>query len=1039
MSESILKALMQLFALITDIHEKDDLSSKERDIVESFLNRLINHELVVHYMKVFDEYLELHHMGETEKDSRKDRKRTTLNAMKIMGICQQINEELQQKQKVFVLLQLIEFIAYGEVITEKKLDFLQSVASAFNIDETEYLNCKSFIMAPIEDIPEKQRILLIDNYKSSKYQGIKHIYNEHLSGEIILLHISSTNTYAFRYLGEDNLYLNGQNILLNRTCIFDHGSTIRSSRINDVYYSDVAGKFLKESLKSKISIVAEDVVFKFKNSENGIQKFDFSEESGQLVGIIGGSGVGKSTLLNVLNGNLKPRSGKIFINGYDIYDDEEKKKLEGVIGFVPQDDLLMEELTVYQNLYYNAKLCFGNFPENKIEEIVEKALTDLDLYEIKDLTVGNPLKKFISGGQRKRLNIALELLREPSILFVDEPTSGLSSVDSEAVMDLLKEQVLKGKLLIVNIHQPSSDLYKMFDKVLFLDKGGYLIYYGNPSDAVVYFKTMSSHVHANEDQCVTCGNVNPEQILQIIEAKVVNEYGKLTYTRKTSPKKWFEFFQKNRKLKHEAKADKKKLPENYFSIPGLFKQFKIFFIRDILSKLTNKQYLLISFLEAPLLAFILGYFTKYIHGTIGNPNAYNFMENENLPAYLFMCVIVALFLGLTISAEEIIKDRKILQRESFLHLSRISYLNAKIIIMFALSAIQTISFILIGNLILEIKDMTLNYWLILFTTSCFANMLGLNISSAFNSVVTIYMVIIFILIPQLLLSGAIVKFDKLHKDIASLVYVPVIGDLMTSRWAYEALTVKQFKSNKFQKHFFDIDKEIKNANYNWSLLINGQLKPKLEFCERNLSNQNNSEKINNLKILRDEIAQLQMASNISFSYTDSLNIKSLNAHIIKETKDYLNDLEKHFRTKQLKAENNRDAKAEELIKTLAGKEKLLKLKQDYHNKRIEEMVTNSRGIYRITEAKGSLIRLTDPIYKDPESTIGRAHFYASIKRMFGKDFETMWFNITVIWFTTLVLYITLYYDLLRKLVTYFENIRIRRLSVICRKSKRTYC
>ncbi len=104
----------------------------------------------------------------------------------------------------------------------------------------------------------------------------------------------------------------------------------------------------------------------------------------------------------------------------------------------------------------------------------------MDLYEIRDLKVGNPLNKVISGGQRKRLNIALELIREPTILFADEPTSGLSSVDSEIVMNLLKEQTYRGKLVIINIHQPGSEIYKMFDKVMFIDKGGYQIFYGNP-------------------------------------------------------------------------------------------------------------------------------------------------------------------------------------------------------------------------------------------------------------------------------------------------------------------------------------------------------------------------------------------------------------------------------------------------------------------------------------------------------------------------------------------------------------------------------
>ena len=129
-------------------------------------------------------------------------------------------------------------------------------------------------------------------------------------------------------------------------------------------------------------------------------------------------------------------------------------------------------------------------------------------------------------------------------------------------------------------------------------------------------------------------------------------------------------------------------------------------------------------------------------------------------------------------------------------------------IMFLISAIQTISFILIGNFILEIKGMTLAYWIVLFTTSCLANMIGLNISSAFTSVITIYILIPFILIPQLLFSGVIVPFDKLHKNsMSSHEFVPLIGDLMATRWSYEALATEQFKNNRYEKNFFRYDME----------------------------------------------------------------------------------------------------------------------------------------------------------------------------------------------------------------------------------------
>ncbi|UCG26853.1 MAG: ATP-binding cassette domain-containing protein, partial [Bacteroidales bacterium] len=813
MSESILNALMQLFALIIDIHEDKEISSQEKEIVRLFLSRQLNTELTEKYMKIFNEYLKSYHESDIERDSIKDRKRTSLISMRILGICESINKELEQKQKIYLIIQLIEFISFGQRVTVKELEFLFSVASAFNIPDNEYRDLENFIFYPENEFPEKKRMLTINGKKKGTDPDIKHIYHRNLSGDILFLFIPSTNEYIFRYLGNEDLYLNGQNILPGQTNVFDLGSSIRNPNVDTLFFSDIAGKYSAAALESKISLKANNIEFRFRNSENGIQNFNFSEESGNLVGIIGGSGVGKSTLLNILNGNIKPGKGAVYINGYNIHDKNEKSELKGVIGFVPQDDLLIEELTVYENLWYNAKLCLDDFGKEKRDEIINQVLYDLDLYDIKDLKVGNILNKIISGGQRKRINIALELVREPSVLFIDEPTSGLSSVDSDVVMNLLKEQAYKGRLVIVNIHQPSSDIYKMFDRIVILDKGGYQVYYGNPTEAIVYFKSLSHHVNPYEDQCVKCGNINPDQILQIIEAKVVNEHGKLTRTRKVTPGEWFELFQKKFDIQQKVQPVKEKMPENNYKIPALFRQMRIFFSRDLLSKLSNRQNLLISLLEAPLLAVILGLFTKYFSDIHTSANGYLFRENVNLPAYLFMSAVVALFLGLNMSSGEIIRDRKILKRESFLNLSRFSYLNSKILVLFLLSAIQTISYVLAGNIILGIKGMTISYWLALFSTSCAANMLGLNISSGLSSIIATYILIPFLLIPQLLFSGVTVKFEDLHKVFRNPDYVPVIGDIMTLRWAYEALAVHQFRNNHYQKYLFDTEKEKRNAYY----------------------------------------------------------------------------------------------------------------------------------------------------------------------------------------------------------------------------------
>jgi len=1018
MSEQILKALMQLFAIIANVKD-DGVAGGARSVVHTYLKKHLNLQLQEMYLKIFDEYVALYHEGTNNDEA--SRKRTSVNSVRLLKICKQINENLQQEQKILVLIQLLEFIHKSEEITDIEKDFTETVADAFKIPETEYRLLSTLAFDEVSFSFEQDEYLQISGNTSEKNNGL--LYIESFLGTIHFISIASTNMFVFKYVGNANLYLNGNVIQPDESYVFDKGSSIRSQRHKPIYYSDIVSYFLHSSISNNIVYTAKDVEFTFKNSDNGIKRFNFIERSGEIIGIMGGSGVGKSTLLNVLNGNLKPQKGEICINGINI--NEEKELLKGIIGFVPQDDLLVEELSVYQNLYYNAKLCFGGMNDNKIDSLVEKTLHDLDLYEIKDLTVGNPLNKFISGGQRKRLNIALELIREPAVLFVDEPTSGLSSMDSDMVMDLLKEQSLKGKLIVVNIHQPSSSIYKIFDKLLIMDKGGYVIYYGNPIDAITYFKTQSNYVNAEESECLSCGNVNPEQVLQIVEAKVVDEYGKLTKNRKVSPEEWYELYKQNIESKQAIDNSIISLPETEFTLPNAFKQFKIFSIRNILSKLTNKQYLLITFLEAPLLAVILGYFSKYIAGMPGgDPNAYVFSLNENLPSYIFMGVVCSLFLGLSVSAEEIIRDRKILQREQFLNLSKLSYLNSKVVLLFIISAVQTLTFVLIGNAILEIKDLSFSYFIVLFSTSCFANMLGLNISSALNSVVTIYILIPFILVPQLLLSGVIVKFDKLHRNIASHHYVSVVGDLMISRWAFEALAVNQFKNNKYQSYLYKYDFALSEAGYHKNILVT-QLQTVLEFIQSNKNDTNKELELRDkYKLLTNEIGILQSKLQYPFEYYEKLRHGAMDALLYEYTSDYLKHIKYFYREKYDKAYYEKDSVVKNLIERY-GDSGLLALKRNYQNEAISDLVQNFEELQQFEIFEHRIIQKSQPIYKLPDSNFGRAHFYSSFKKVFGKLLPTEWFNVVVIWLTTLILYVTLITDALRRTLVAISNFKLK--------------
>lgn len=1014
MSAGILRALMQLFAIIAREGGDGKNGNGGRDIVAVFLRQQLNKELVQQYLKMYESFIEEFN---TRKNAGSDtrKKRISLNSVKVLRICTRINEELAQKEKFYALVRVMEFIVAFTDTTEQEWEFVETVADTFNIDKEVYNDIKSLITADSESLIDSENFLIIKNGQKGELVKSRFLKSDGMQGTAILFHIPTDNLFFLRYFGSDDLYLNGQVLTGSSAQVFTQGASIRGPKITPIYYSDVIHGFLSDLDESHIVFKAENVSYHFeRQKKQALHQLSIVETSGNLIGIMGGSGSGKSTLLNVLNGNLVPTFGSVKINGIDVH--HESDNLEGVIGYVAQDDLLIEELTVFQNLFFNAKLCFGDKGEVELVAIVEQTLQQLGLFETRDLRVGSPLDKTISGGQRKRLNIALELIREPSVLFVDEPTSGLSSRDSENIMDLLKELTLRGKLVFVVIHQPSSDIFKMFDKLFLLDQGGYPIYYGNPVESIIYFKRLVNHVNLTESECARCGNVNPEQIFNIIESKVVDEYGNLTEHRKISPHEWNNFF--NVYIGNQIKVEPGEVdaPKSNFSIPGKLRQLVVFLKRDFLAKLSNKQYMLINLLEAPALALLLSFFVKFYVSERGEEVVYTFRESDNIPQFLFISVIVSLFLGLTVSAEEIIRDQKMLRREKFLNLSKNSYLFAKIGIMFTISAVQTMSYVVIGNTVLGISDMILPFFLILFSTSCFANLLGLNISASFNSAKVIYILIPILIIPQLLFSGVIVKFDKLYPAFASQSGVPTIGNVMASRWAYEALAVYQYKNNRYDKQFFDYDTRVSQFSWKrdfWTKEMRSIITDSRKLIE---SGANQAQLEENANILFNEMhKEVKTVKGFSPLYLDG--DKALTQGKLDSIEASIDLLYEYYKANYRQVVREKDAMNNRLTATTAARDSMIATKDKYHNDRLEEFVTNSSDIKRLVTYDGELVQKIDPIYQIPvhKSFFG-AHFYSPSKRFFGTQVTTFSANIAVIWLMTSLLTILLCFDGMRKFI-----------------------
>ena len=938
MTDIILSSFISLFALF----------GKEEQVDEEWAKKMLANYLRRHFgIRNIDLYLDLYsdmRMAYEMTDDLDSEKTVTY-------ICSSLHGKIKGSEEALLLLRVMEFCG-SEGNTANTM--FSTMAAQFHIPQEQYKDFADFVANR-----SSERVKLHD------IPGF--------AGKIKTLLDRETGLLLFTYDGDDTVTLNDVPVLAGVYQVWQQSSVLKNAIGQPVYYSSIISAYDKDKHRAEnVEFCGRNINFRFPNSDNGMHNLSFTLKNGEMLAIMGGSGTGKTTLLSLLNGTLKPQEGSITINGHDISEPEAKN----LIGYVPQDDLLIEELTVSQNLWFTAKLCFEGMTDEEIGHRVEKTLKDLGLYAAKDLKVGSAINKYISGGQRKRLNIALELIREPAVLFLDEPTSGLSSADTEKVILLLKEQTLKGKLIIVNIHQPSSDVYKLFDRLWLLDKGGYPVFDGNPIDAITYFKEAANYADADTSTCPTCGNVNPEIVLNIIDEKALNNMGELSDERKMTPQNWHELYLKSRE--EMPKPAVNDVPQSDQRKPGALKQFFIFLHRNIKTKVTNYQYLAITLTIAPLLAVICALLTRF-----SPPEGYSVMDNKNLVSYFFMAVIVATFTGMCGSAEEIIKDRALLKREQFLNLSYSSYIWSKIVYMAGVSLIQTFLFIVVGNNIMGIHGLFFTWWLILFVTALLASLTGLLLSQCLNSIVAIYICIPLLLIPQILLCGLVVSFNDLTPK-STTGNVPLIGDLIPSRWSYEALAVTSYTDNEYNKLLFDAEKEkYETLFYNMGYLYELQSQLETMHSKEAAGKEANKEYMETIK---KNLHVVKDFCGID-DYKGDWSYQSLH--------DYMKEAERVLKEQNNKATLHADKIASNYIKK-HGKEKLMQLKRDNHNLKLEDCVTGADQKNMVEVVSNHIVPRTGQIFLTPHSKNGRAPFY-SCEKIIGKwHIKTLWFNMAVL-------------------------------------------
>ncbi len=993
MNELIVSSVLRLLALLSSSNKGEDalLTKKyvENYLVSSY-GKSIGKEKHIDFIQYLAQYAEL-----------------TNRQQSINKLLDLINEQYLLKDRLRIYITLLNFIRYtwnfksGFFIEGKRYTKdIDAIGAGLRISESDRLSIKQFVFNELYRIEAKSNLLLIGE-KAPTIEGIKFHRKEGLKGLITILYVANGSLMLLQYKGRAMLEINRKIVFPNQLYTITPGTYIAAPGLKPIYYGELLALVLEQNEDSAITLIVKNLEFTFINSTQGIHNLSFTCHTGEMVAIMGDSGVGKSTLLNILAGLNKKYQGTIQWNGYDYK--TENSRLRDLMGFITQEDSLIEDLSVYENIYFSSRLSLGNIPEKELQQLVEMKLVEMGLFDIKHLTVGSPTNKIISGGQRKRLSIAIELMREPKVLFVDEPTSGLSSADSEKVMNILKTLTLQGILIFVNIHQPSSEIFKLFDKLLVLDQGGLPIFYGNPLAGILHFKNAGNWVDKKESVCESCGNVKPEIIFDIIAEKKVNEFGEPLDSRKIAPKLFHELHLKENQ-EQQVIQDTTIIPDAKFTSTSHFSQFKLFFSREILARTKSREFLLFSLSVPLLLSIIIATVSKkFIFLSNGEPS-YSFYHNQNIPPFFFMAVIACMFIGMIISADAIFRNKKTQTRETYVKLSPRSYLRSKVVFFLLLSAIQTLIFTIVGVWVLQIHHLFFILWAVLFSIASFGNIAGLLISANFKSIAGIYLAIPFLFLPQILLSGVVVNFDQLYYRLTSQKVVPVIGDIMASRWAYEAIVVTQFTKNPYEAPLFASEMEesrLRNGLLYLIPLINQSTEQlKLVVPSERATNHNYKVLLNAMEELNANTAEIYIPI-LPPNNTDNATLEAL----AREVDKYNGALSRQYN----RCIAGKERIMELQMKTFGEADGYITFRNRYQNTAIVDLVRN-RGTSEGVRVAGETVTVTaDPIFRNPPSTSGRAQLYAPYKRIGSTTISTFGFNTAIIWIMFLIGYLSLIY------------------------------
>lgn len=588
--------------------------------------------------------------------------------------------------------------------------------------------------------------------------------------------------YQLEDLGSSNgTYVNGQRI--------DRPTTVKAGDIIGLgtytFKIDDHGNLEQKNLQGNVTLEVRNLSVDVPGKRL-LEDVSLTIYPSEFVGLMGPSGAGKTTLMNALNGYTPPTHGQVLINGESLYADY--ARYAPFIGYVPQDDIMHKDLTVGQALYYTARLRLPpDFTDEEINTRIDSILKQLELEASKNVLIGSPEKKGISGGQRKRVNLAMELLSDPLILFLDEPTSGLSSRDAFNVMQLLRKLADSGKTILLTIHQPSLDVFRLMDSLVLVSKDtnsadpGRLVYFGpNYPDAVNFFNPAGvMNLPPGVDP-------SPDEILNGLERNGKSAEWRQRYLESRYNKEYV--------VERAGKTGAGKPLGADLTRPGFFDfgQFTTLVKRCFAIKKADATTSIMLIMQAPIIASLalllfgknLSEFTdKFADGKADF--AMSEAAGRSLGGVLFFSCLAIFFFGCFQAVREIVSEWAIYRRERMVVVKIIPYLASKWVVLGAFSILQSLILLGLIHWACKLKGPWGAMYVFLLLNGLCGIGIGLFLSATSKTLERAMGAIVPVVLLMVLFGGALIPLKETFKAAHS------IAALMSLRWAFEGMYVTE--------------------------------------------------------------------------------------------------------------------------------------------------------------------------------------------------------------------------------------------------------